>query len=46
MAKQNKREKLKEDFRKKLLKHIRLFNSAVSTQSGDWVVKGSIVAGS
>ncbi len=36
------REKLKEDFRKKLLKHIELFNSAVSTQKGDWVVKGFI----
>lgn len=36
------REKLKESFRKKLLKHIELFNSAVSTQKGDWVVKGFI----
>ena len=36
------KEKLKEDFRKKLLTHIELFNSAVSTQKGDWVVKGFI----
>ena len=34
--------KLKEDFRSKLLKHIELFNSAVSTGDGDWVVKGFI----
>jgi len=42
MTKSNKREKLKEDFRKKLQKHIMLFNKAVSTKNGDWVVKGFI----
>ena len=36
------KEKLKEDFRNKLIKHIKLFNAAVSTQKGDWVVKGFI----
>jgi hypothetical protein len=46
MAKPNKKEKLKEDFRNKLLKHIKLFNSTVSTQKGDWVVRGFIDAGS
>jgi hypothetical protein len=34
--------KLKEDFRSKLLTHIELFNSAVSTGEGDWIVKGFI----
>lgn len=33
---------VKQDFRNKLLKHVGLFSSAVSTQSGDWVVKGFI----
>jgi len=33
---------LKESFRKKLLAHVNLFNSAVATDSGDWVVKGFI----
>src|SRR3990170_8295768 len=36
------KEKLKEDFKKKLLTHIELFNAAVSTQKGDWIVKGFI----
>ncbi len=42
MTKSNKREKLKEDFGKKLQKHVMLFNKAVSTKNGDWVVKGFI----
>jgi len=36
------RQRLKHNFRNKLLKHVELFNSAVSTKSGDWVVKGFI----
>jgi len=36
------RAKLKENFRKQLLKHVNLFNAAVSTGKGDWVVKGFI----
>jgi len=36
MTKSNKRGKLKEDFRNKLLKHIKLFNKAVSTKNGDY----------
>jgi len=42
MANPDRRKKLKEDFRNKMLKHIKLFDSAVSTQKGDWVVKGFI----
>ena len=42
MLKLNAREKLKEDFRSRLLKHIELFDSAVATGDGDWVVKGFI----
>lgn len=42
MTEPEQREKLKDNFRKKLLKHVDLFNSAVSTQNGDWVVKGFI----
>jgi len=42
MIDSDKRRKLRERFRNKLLKHIELFNRAVSTQSGDWVVKGFI----
>src|SRR3989337_3536204 len=33
---------LKEKFRSDLLKHVELFNAAVSTGEGDWVVKGFI----
>ena len=36
------KEKLKVNFRQKLLTHIELFSSAVSTEKGDWVVKGFI----
>jgi hypothetical protein len=39
---QKDKEKLKLDFRNKLLKHVDMFNSAVSTKNGDWVVKGFI----
>jgi len=42
MAKLSVKEKLKEDFRNKIFKHVELFNSAVSTKDGDWVVKGFI----
>jgi len=42
MIKPDEKRKLKQRLRKKLLRHIELFNSAVSTQSGDWVVKGFI----
>lgn len=33
---------LKENFRKKLLVHVDSFNTAISTDKGDWVVKGFI----
>jgi len=33
---------LKEKFRKELLIHVDLFNTAISTNAGDWVVKGFI----
>ena len=42
MKKAGKQKASKEYFRKKLLAHIDLFNSAVATESGDWVVKGFI----
>lgn len=42
MISPDQKEKLKENFKKKLLTHIELFSSAVSTQKGDWVVKGFI----
>ncbi len=35
-------QKLKEQFRRQLLEHVDLFNAAVSTGDGDWVVKGFI----
>ena len=34
--------RLKQKFRNQLLKHVGLFNKAVSTDKGDWVVKGFI----
>lgn len=37
-----KNDKIKEDFRQSLLKHVERFNSAVSTENGDWIVKGFI----
>jgi hypothetical protein len=36
------RQKLKEKFRKQILRHVDLFNTAISTGDGDWVVKGFI----
>jgi hypothetical protein len=33
---------LKEKFKKELLIHVDLFNTAISTNAGDWVVKGFI----
>lgn len=36
------RQRLKDKFRNQLLKHVDLFNAAVSTGEGDWVVKGFI----
>jgi len=42
MSKLNQREKIKKRFRDKLLKHVEMFNSAVATRKGDWVVKGFI----
>jgi len=42
MAKLNERQKLKEKFRNQLLKHVELFNAAISTGEGDWIVKGFI----
>lgn len=34
--------RLKKRFRNQFLKHVQLFNKAVSTDGGDWVVKGFI----
>jgi len=42
MTNQERKSKIKEDFRRKLLAHVELFNSAVSTNNGDWIVKGFI----
>ena len=42
MIESKQRQRLKQDFRNRLLKHVESFSSAVSTQSGDWVVKGFI----
>ncbi len=36
------KQKVKKRFRDQLLKHVDLLNSAVSTKSGDWIVKGFI----
>jgi len=36
------KQQLKQKFRNQFLKHVALFNKAVSTGSGDWVVKGFI----
>lgn len=36
------KQKLKEKFRTQILEHIDLFDSAISTEKGDWVVKGFI----
>ncbi len=42
MVNSKKSETLKRNFRDKLVKQIELFDAAVSTQDGDWVVKGFI----
>ncbi|MBN1788575.1 MAG: EcoRV family type II restriction endonuclease [Sedimentisphaerales bacterium] len=42
MTNQKERDKIKENFRKDILSHIELFNSAVSTNKGDWIIKGFI----
>jgi hypothetical protein len=42
MENSEERQKLKKKFRDGLLKHVELFNAAVSTEKGDWVVKGFI----
>jgi hypothetical protein len=36
------KQRLKEEFRNRLLKYVDQFNSAVSTDKGDWIVKGFI----
>jgi len=42
MVTSKEKRRLKRKFRNQLLKHIGLFNKAVSTDKGDWVVKGFI----
>jgi hypothetical protein len=42
MENSEEKRKLKEKFRSDLLQHVELFNAAVSTGGGDWVVKGFI----
>jgi len=42
MVDSKERQELKEIFRKQLLKYVDLFNSAISTKKGDWIVKGFI----
>jgi hypothetical protein len=42
MVNSQERQKLKERFQKELLVHVDLFNAAISTGAGDWVVKGFI----
>lgn len=42
MVSSEERQKLKEKFRNQLLTEIDMFNAAVSTKEGDWVVKGFI----
>lgn len=42
MVNSEERQKLKEKFRSQLLKYVDQFNAAVSTEGGDWVVKGFI----
>jgi hypothetical protein len=38
------RQKIKKNFRKKLLKHVELFNSAVTTDQSGWVMNDFISA--
>lgn len=42
MVNSEERQQLKEKFRNQLLKYVDQFNAAVSTEDGDWVVKGFI----
>jgi len=42
MENSEERQKLKEKFRNELIEHVDLFNDAISTGAGDWVVKGFI----
>ena len=42
MAISKEKQRLKQKFRNQFSKHVRLFNQAVSTGNGDWVVKGFI----
>jgi uncharacterized membrane protein len=42
MVNSQEKQDLKEKFRKELLVHVDLFNEAISTGTGDWVVKGFI----
>jgi len=42
MANLGEKRRLKQEFRSRLLKHVERFNSAVSTDEGDWIVKGFI----
>lgn len=42
MVNSKERLQLKNDFRNKILKYVDVFNEAVSTDKGDWIVKGFI----
>src|SRR4030042_5367076 len=42
MKKISEKKKIKDNFRKQLLQHVELFNKAISTEEGDWVIKGFI----
>lgn len=42
MENSEERQKLKDKFRGQLLKYVDLFNDAVATANGDWIVKGFI----
>lgn len=41
-VKSKEKQRLKQEFRTRLLKYVDQFNSAVSTDKGDWIVKGFI----
>lgn len=42
MVNSEERQKLKEKFRSQFLKYVDQFNASVSTEDGDWIVKGFI----
>jgi hypothetical protein len=42
MVNSEEKQKLKQEFRSRLLKYVEKFNSIISTTGGDWVVKGFI----